>query len=124
MARSTAIKVIRVPSMPSRGKRAGALLRRGGGAAAKAAQANKHTMFALLGAGIAGYIKKTGMDLPKIDALGTAGTYGALALVGGIMMKNRTLESLGTGLASIAVYQLASGDGVSGDDDIAGDDAF
>lgn len=123
MARTPSVKIVRVPSMPSRGKRAGALMRRGAGAAAKAALTQRHTMFALLGAAAAGYVKRSGMDLPKLDALGVTGTYGGLLTIAGIVMKNRTLEAVGSGLACIAVYQLASGDGISGDE-ISADDAF
>jgi hypothetical protein len=125
MATRTAIKVIRVPSMPGRGRRAGALARRAGGAAAKAAVAQKHTLFALLGAAAAGYAKKTGIDLPKIDALGVTGTYGGLFLIAGTLMKNRSLEAVGSGLSCVAVYQLAAGDTVSGsDDEISGADDY
>lgn len=123
MASKTAIKVIRVPSMPGRGRKGLAMARRGAGAVAKAAAQRKHTMLALIGAGLIGYAKKSGMDLPKIDALGVTGTYGAALLIIGELTKNRTIESMGTGLACVAVYQLAAGETVEGDE-MAGDGDF
>jgi hypothetical protein len=91
--------------------------------AARLAAQRKHTMLALVGAAAAGLVKRQGIELPKIDALGVTGTYGAVLLVAGEMMKSRVLESMGTGLACIAVYQLSAGETVEGDE-MAGADDF
>jgi hypothetical protein len=123
MARTTAIKVIRVPSMPGRGRKVGAAIRRGAGAAARQAAANKHTLFAVLAAAAVGYIKKNAVEIPKIDALGVSGTYGLLLTGAGIAMKNRTLESIGSGLISVAAFQWASGEDTISGDELSGDDA-
>jgi hypothetical protein len=117
-----ALRVIRVPSFP-RG-RARHLARRGFSAAARAAVTEKHTLAAVGAAGALGFAKRMGVSLPKIDALGTAGTYGVVAWAGARFMKSRTLSHVATGLLCVAAYQHAAGGGsVSGDDldDLSGD---
>ena len=116
-----ALRVIRVPSFP-RG-RARHLARRGLSAAARAAQSEKHTITALAAAGGLGFAKRMGVTLPKVEALGTAGTYGAAAWLAARFMKSRTLSHVATGLLCVAAFQHAAGGGsVSGDDDdLSGD---
>ena len=84
--------------------------------AARVARDEKHTMMAVGAAAVLGFAKRENVALPKIDALGTAGTYGLLAWALGRYSKNPTLQHLGTGLLSVAAAELASGQSVSGDD--------
>lgn len=109
-----ALKVIRVPSFP-RG-RMRHLARRGLSAATRAAQTEKHTLTAIIAAGSLGFAKRMGVNLPRIDALGTAGTYGAAAWVAARFMKSKTLSHVATGLLAVAAWQHGAGGGVSGDD--------
>jgi hypothetical protein len=56
------------------------------------------------------------VQLPKIDAIGTAGTYGLVAWAIGRWTRSNVAQHVATGLLSVAAYQLAAGGGVSGDD--------
>lgn len=96
--------------------------RSGLSAAARAARSEKHTIAAVAAAGILGFMRREGVALPKVAALGTAGTYGALAWLGGRYMKSQVLQHVATGLLSVAAAELTSGSTVSGDDDIGDDD--
>lgn len=112
------VKVIRVPRLPSV-SRAGArrFARRVGGAALQTARDEKHTLFAAGAAAALGYLEKQGQSLPKIEALGTAGTYGVAAWLAAKYTHNRSLRHVATGLLSVAAYKLGKGEGVAGDDD-------
>lgn len=110
------VQVVRVPGATAR-RRAGAMVRRGATAVAKAAADEKHTLTALLSAGALGLAKRQGIALPKIDAIGTAGTYGLAAWIGARMMKSRTLSHVATGLLSVAAFALAAGDSLTGEGD-------
>lgn len=110
------MSIIRVNSgVPARRK--GGMMRRGASAVARAARDEQHTLTALVAAGGLGMLKRTGVSLPKIPQIGTAGTYGLAAWIGARMTKNKTLGHVATGLLSIATFQLASGETMSGDDD-------
>lgn len=111
------VQVVRVPTAPTRRSRAMATVRRGASAAAKAAADEKHTLTALLSAGALGLAKRQGIALPKIDAIGTAGTYGLVAWIAARMTKSRTMSHVATGLLSVAAFALAAGDTLTGDDD-------
>lgn len=124
------LAVIRVPRLApaTRGKvKAGA--RRAFGAAAKAARDEKHTLTAVVAAAGLGWAERPGKDgkpslaskLPKIDALGVAGTYGGLAWVGAKLTKNPVLSHVATGLLSIAAYKFGRDEKMAGDDEVAGD---
>lgn len=83
-------------------------LRRVGGAAAKFAQDEKHTLTAVSAAALLGLAESRGMQLPAVDAVGTAGTYGIAAFVVAKLTGNRTAEHVATGLLSVAAYKAAS----------------
>lgn len=91
--------------------------RSGLSAAARAARTEKHTIAAVIAAGAMGFMKREGVQLPKVDALGTAGTYGALAWLAGRYLKSQVLQHVATGLLSVAAAELGSGAVVSGDED-------
>lgn len=110
------VHVVRVPSAGVR-RRGSTAVRRGSTAAAKAVADEKHTLTALVAAAGLGLAKRQSIALPKIDSIGTAGTYGLAAWVGARMMKSRTLSHVATGLLSVASFTLAAGDTLTGDDD-------
>lgn len=92
--------------------------RSGLSAAARAAREEKHTI-AAVGAGVAlGFLRRENVALPKVEALGTAGTYGIAAWLLARYTKSLTLQHVATGLLAIAGAELASGSTVSGDDDV------
>lgn len=96
--------------------------RTGLSAAARQAREEKHTIAAVGAAAVLGFAKREGVALPKVEALGTAGTYGVLAWLAGKYTKNNTLQHIATGLLSVAAVEMASGITVSGDEDGGGED--
>jgi len=115
--RTAAVKIVRVPSFSATTKRrAAGLARRGFSVASKAASSEKHTIAAVAAAATLGFMQRSGVSLPKFDALGTAGTYGLVAWAGGRFMRSPTLSHIATGLMSISAYQLAAGQTLSGED--------
>ncbi len=116
---SPRVQIVRVPGTVSRKARAGAAVRRGATAAGKALADEKHTLTAIVASAALGLAKRQGISLPKIDQIGTAGTYGAAAWVAARMMKSRTLSHVATGLLSVAAFSMAAGDTLTGDDDDA-----
>ncbi len=121
------VSIIRVPRLPSV-SRAGArkFARRAGSAVAAAAKDEKHTLVALGAAAALGYASRKGKDgksiasgLPKVEALGVAGTYALAAFVAAKYTKSRTLRHVATGLGSVAAYKFGLGknEAVEGDDD-------
>lgn len=118
------VSVIRVPSASPMRRRAGAALRRGASAAAGKAREEKHLLTAVVSAAALGYAQKTGMALPKVEVLGTAGTYGIAAFaLSRTFMKSRTLSHVATGLLSVAAFELAKTGSTStaGDESIMGE---
>lgn len=115
---SPRVQIVRVPSAGGRvAKRAGRGIRRGTSAAAQSIRDEKHTLTAILASGALGLAKRQGIALPKIDQIGTPGTYGLGAWVLARMTKNKTIAHVATGLLSVASYTLAAGDAVTGDGD-------
>jgi cell wall assembly regulator SMI1 len=114
---SPRVQIVRVPGNPSRRARAGRSIRRGATAAGRAIADEKHTLTAIVAAAGLGLAKRQDIKLPKIDAIGTAGTYGAIAWVGARFMKSRTLAHVATGLLSVAAFSMAAGDELTGDED-------
>lgn len=90
--------------------------RRAGSAVARAASSERHTIAAVVAAGALAYAKKAGVDLPKIDTLGTAGTYGLVLWAIGRFTKSPMAQHAATGLMSVAVAEMISGDRITGDD--------
>jgi hypothetical protein len=83
----------------------------------------RHTLAAVGAAGALGFAKRMGVSLPKVAALGTAGTYGVAAWAAARFTKSRVLSHVATGLLCVAAYQHGAGGGsVSGLDD--GDDGL
>lgn len=69
--------------------------------------AERHTLAALVAAGVVGYVDRDGgVELPKIDALGTAGTYGLAAWILGRATGSKMAQHAATGLLSVAVYDF------------------
>lgn len=79
-----------------------------GGRIKQAAIAERHTLIAVGSAAALGLAESRGVALPKIDALGTAGTYGLLAFGYAKLTGSMTAEKIATGLLSVAAYKLAS----------------
>lgn len=133
---SRAIRVVRVPRLPSV-SRAGArrFARRAGSAVVSAAKEEKHTVAAGLAALAFGYAERTGKDgksllskLPKLPGLSPTTSAAALAFAltkVGPFKGNRTARHVATGLIAVAAYKLGR-DGIdsaaSGDDDDGADD--
>lgn len=113
MAKSSSVKIVRVPSFGPRGR---AALRRVGSAARSVAMSERHTAAAVGAAAVLGFAQRSGVSLPKIDAIGTAGTYGLVAWGIGRWTRSTVMQHVATGLLSVAAYQLAAGGTVSGDD--------
>ena len=120
------LAVLRVPRLPTATKtRVKAGARRAFGAARAVVRDEKHTVTAVVAAAALGYAERAGKDgapslaskLPKVDALGVAGTYGALAWLYAKQSKNATAAHLATGLLSVAAYKFGRGEKVSGDDE-------
>lgn len=115
--KSAKVQIVRVPSFsPAARRRAGAIARRGFSAAGRAAASEKHTIAAVAAAATLGFMQRSGVSLPRIDALGTAGTYGLVSWAAGRFMKSPVLSHIATGLMSISAYQLAAGQTLAGDD--------
>jgi hypothetical protein len=91
--------------------------RSGVSAAARAAREEKHTIAAVGAAAVLGFMKRENVALPKVEALGTAGTYGVAAWLLGRYTKSIVLQHVATGLLSVAAVELSSGISVSGDED-------
>jgi len=112
-------------------RRAGHAARRVG----RAAYNEKHTITALVAAGLLGLIEKTGTALPRIPRLSTAATYGLGAWAYGKYGRSVTAQHVATGLLSCAIRDFAAGkttDAIVGDevlgvmagydDDMSGED--
>lgn len=97
------------------------LARRSASAVGRAASSEKHTIAAVGAAAVLAYAKRAGVDLPKIEALGTSGTYGLVLWALGKYTKSPMAQHAATGLLSIAVAELISGDRISGDEDMGAD---
>lgn len=99
--------------LPARGT-AGRLARAGARAASRAAwraaQAEQHTLLALAAAGLFGWARRTGADLPKPlgEAIPAPLQYGLLAWVLGRWTRSRTAEHVATGLLSVGIYDAAA----------------
>ncbi len=115
MARAMARTRYRAPKIKYRTKYV-KVARRGVSMAAREAREEKHTLYALGAAAALGYAERQEYDLPHVEAVGVAGTYGVLAWIIGKYTKNRSARHMATGLLSIAVNRFAAGDeGTSGD---------
>lgn len=80
--------------------------------AQRVAADEKHRLYAAGAAGLIGYAEKSGWNLPHVDALGVAGTYGLggwLALKAGLI-KGKTFSHAVTGLLAVAAYQFGKGE--------------
>lgn len=110
-------------------RRVGSAARRHGArfgrAALSAARDEKHTLAAMVTGGALGYMKRKGIDFPTIPTLGHTGTAGAALFILGKVTKNRMIRHAATGALAIAAFefmQLAPGQSMSGQDDIAFDE--
>lgn len=117
MATKSKVQIVRVPTFSAASKRrAAGLARRGFSAASRIAAQEKHTFAAVAAAAALGYAQKAGVQLPRIEALGTSGTYGLVAWAAGKYMKSPVMSHVATGLLSVAAYQFGRGEGISGED--------
>ncbi len=113
---------IAVPRAPL-AKRAKAAAHRGARHIASAAMDEKHTLVALVAAGVLGFAQREGISIPHVEIAGEAGTAGLVAWAVGKWGKSRIARHVATGLLSIAVYEKAKGEGaaskaVSGDEEV------
>jgi hypothetical protein len=113
------VKVIRVGA--PRFMRTRRAVGRGLSAAARSARDEKHTITAMAAAGAIGAAKRFGVTLPHVSALGTPGTYGAIAWLAARYLKSKTLSHVATGLLCVAAYQFGGPGAMEGDDDMSGD---
>ena len=86
--------------------RAAPVVRRVGGAAAAAAVSEKHTLAALAGAGILGYLEKEDMlaQWSFIDGIDPKVQLALITWFAGRMTKNKTIQHVATGVASVALF--------------------
>ena len=111
-SRGSAPIVVKVPSPAqalSRKQKMAGLARRAGGAAKAAAIRERALLFALGGAALIGGAKRTGVNLPKVEALGMAGTYGIGLYAAGRLFKSKVLEELSVGPLCVAMAALVEG---------------
>lgn len=93
--------------------------RRGASKLAEHRKSVKGMAVAVVSAGIVGWAESPGADgkpkfnLPKIDALGTPGTYGLLAAGVYALTDSDVAAHVSTGLLSVAVYNAARGQGAA-----------
>lgn len=98
--------------LPARG--AGRIARAGARAASRAAwraaQAEQHTLAALGAAGIFGWARRSGTELPKPlgESVPTPLQYGLIAWLLGRWTKSKTMEHVATGLLSVGIYDAAA----------------
>jgi len=111
--------IVRVPSF-ARGSRGRAMARRGLSIAARQAASERQALTGIIAAGGLGFLARQGVALPHVQALGTAGTVGAIAWIIGKVTKQRMFRDAAAGLLSVAAYQHAKGgsavEGLSEDD--------
>lgn len=113
--RSSPVRIIRAG-----GRRAGAIARRGLTAAGRAAVSEKHTIAAVIAAAAVGYVDRPGgVELPHVNALGVAGTYGLALWAAGRYTKNPMLQHAATGLLAVAAHDFVKNRpaAAGGDDD-------
>lgn len=95
--------------------------RRTGSRVASAANAERHTLAAVGAAAALGFLKRSKVDLPKIDAIGTPGTYGLALWMFARFTKSRIAGHMATGLLCLSAYEFAQNLGVPGST-MSGDD--
>lgn len=108
LARTAPQTTVRLTLPKGLRKGAANLARRGASAAARAAASERHTLTAMGAAAALGYVEGSGTQVPKIDALGVAGTYGGLAWMVGRFTKSRVAEHVATGLLAVAVRDMVA----------------
>ena len=109
--------IVRVPAaVPAKRKSSGGFARRASSAASRLAASETHTIVAVGSAVVLGLMQRQNVALPKIDALGTPGTYGLLAWAVGRYTRSTMAQHVATGLMSVSAYQLAAGQTLSGGD--------
>jgi hypothetical protein len=87
---------------PSRASRVGARI---GSAAARAAVAEKHTLAALLAAGIAGAARRYDWKLPTLGDLPPPLVWGLGSWAVGRFTNNKMASHIATGLLSVGLYE-------------------
>lgn len=87
---------------PSRAQRVGSRI---GSVAAQAAMAEKHTLAALLAAGIAGAARRYDWKLPTLGDLPPPLVWGLGAWAVGRFGKNKMAQHVATGLLSVGLYE-------------------
>jgi hypothetical protein len=80
------------------------------------AMAEKHTLTALAAAAALGFAKRQGYKLPSLPMLGPAATYGLGAWALSKYTNNKIASHAATGMLSVALYELAAGQGIAGGD--------
>jgi len=116
--------IVQQPASPARrrasavaravGRKAGALAKRGGVAAAKRAWQRKYLVGAAVAGGLAGYVQKNNVDIPHVDALGKNGTMALAAVALTMVQKNDYLDAIASGLVAVAVYDWTSSGTIHG----------
>lgn len=125
-AKGTSVVVVRQPAAPKPAKRAP--YRKRGPSRKKArstgltvikkrAYDERHKLVAVGAALALGIAEKQGINLPHIEKLGVAGTYGLAAFLLSKPLKSTFLDQLATGFLSVSLYKLgASGFETLGED--------
>ena len=90
------------------------------------AMSEKHTLTALAAAAALGFAKRQNYKLPSLPMLGPAATYGLGAWALSKYTGNKIASHAATGMLSVALYELAAGQGMAGDvgaDEVLGEDS-
>jgi hypothetical protein len=112
MARRTASRTTALARAPSRTRvivqRAAPIARRVAGAAARAALDERHTIAALVSAGVLGYLDREGQleRMSLVDGIDPKVQWALIAYLGARMTRSRTLAHVATGVGSVAIYDM------------------
>lgn len=106
---------IRISAPANIARRAGRAVRRYAPRAGRAIASEKHTITAVVAAGVLGFAEKSGVSIPSIGPVGPAGTAGLIAWAIGRATKNQTAQHVATGLLAVAVNRWAATGTIAGD---------
>lgn len=113
---------IRISAPAAIARRAGRAVRRAAPRVGRAVASEKHTITAIVAAGVLGFAEKSGVALPSLGPVGPAGTAGLIAWAVGRATKSQTASHVATGLLCVAVNRWAATGTIAGDGRMIGFD--
>lgn len=96
-------------------RRAGRAVRRAAPRVGRAVASEKHTITAVVAAGVLGFVEKSGFAIPSIGPVGPAGTAGLIAWAIGRTTKSQTAQHVATGLLCVAINRWAATGTIAGE---------